>query len=210
MVFGDAMQGPPERPQEVLIARADGEQSPFLRELQMDSRLKSTRDGRFSTGQIQSIKLPDGWTENNVCPAPDKLSCLTEFNPPDNPEARLEFFYRGVRVPDAPAGAFNSILAKPAHSLDKAEFLSLGEILRGKEKDELFELDSASTETINGKRVLLLEGRYKSNDLRTMSMLIDSDGTGEAVQEVALVSPPDGFAALKGTVREVLDSIKWK
>jgi len=209
MVFGDTMQGPPERPQEVLMARADEEQSPFLRELQMESQRKA-RDGKFSTGQIQSIKVPDGWTEKNVCPAPDRLSCLTEFNPPDNPEARLEFFYRGVRVPDAPARAFNSILAKPDHALDRDEFQSLGEILRGKEKDELFQLDSASTETINGKRVLMLEGRYKSNDLRTVSMLIDSDGTGEAVQELALVSPPDRFAALKGTAREMFDSIKWK
>lgn len=209
MVFGDTMQGPPERPQEVLMARADGDQSPFLRELQMDSRAKA-RDGKFSTGQIQSIKLPNGWKEKDSCPAPDKLSCLTEFNPPDNPEARLEFFYRGVRVPDAPAGAFNSILAKPDHALDRDEFQSLGEILRGKEKDELFQLDSASTETINGKRVLLLEGRYRSNDLRTMSMLIDSDGTGEAVQEVALVSPENGFEALKGTVKEAYGSIKWK
>ncbi|MCA9802457.1 MAG: hypothetical protein KC777_10855 [Cyanobacteria bacterium HKST-UBA02] len=96
------------------------------------------------------------------------------------------------------------------NSSGRDEFQSLGEILRGKEKDELFQLDSASTETINGKRVLMLEGRYKSNDLRTMSMLIDSDGTGEAVQEVALVSPPDRFAALKGTTREMFDSIKWK
>ncbi|MGD9681896.1 MAG: hypothetical protein AB7W16_11995 [Candidatus Obscuribacterales bacterium] len=209
MVFGDAAQGPPDRAQEVMIARAEADQSPFLRELQMDSRTKA-RDGKFSTGQIQSIKLPDGWKEKSACPAPDKLSCLTEFNPPDNPEARLEFFYRGVRVPEAPASAFNSILAKPDHTLDRDEFQSLGEILRGKEKDELFQLDSASTETINGKRVLMLEGRYRSNDLRTMSMLIDSDGTGEAVQEVAVVSPPDRYAALKGTAREMFGSIKWK
>ncbi|HZT35119.1 MAG TPA: hypothetical protein VFA15_04300 [Nitrososphaera sp.] len=181
---------------------------------------KSPEEGRavrdavrsHSVGQIASILLPNQWTTgyglNNVV----GNSSYDEFVPPSSAgstKARLEFFYRGTQVPENEAAAFQKILSS-GHVLSREEYFSLGSILRGKDRQSAFQVDLAWTARHNGKSVLMIEGTFIEDQMRTLIMLIDAGNGGAVVQEVAFTAAENDYAELKPQIEAALQSVKWR
>ncbi|HMP53650.1 MAG TPA: hypothetical protein PKD05_19025 [Candidatus Melainabacteria bacterium] len=163
----------------------------------------------FQSGQIESIKLPDGWVKGGA--GGSESSTYREFHPEgENSDSRMEFFYRGQRVPEREGERFKEMLKNKGHELSRPEFMSLGSILRGKENPADFQLDRAWVDEVNSRPVLMIEGKYTENGKKSMMMLIDADKTGTAVQEVALGAPETKYGALKPEFEKSLKSIEWK
>lgn len=165
----------------------------------------------ISAGQIESMQVPAGWVRRQVDHLPG-LASLVEYNPPDNPNTRLNSFYRGQRISTAAAETFKACLAKQPHSINSNELKSLSAVLRDKAHD--FRVLFALTEDLNDKRVLVVEGRYQGSSVQSITYYVDSDSTGSAVQEISYTADqtkdnPD-FTKHLLPVTKAFRSIVWK
>lgn len=159
-------------------------------------------------GQVRELKLPLGWTEK-YSTQPAGTGLFKQWGPA-NEKFGICHFYRGRRVSPQAGENFKALLAKPEHKLDSAEFLKLSEILREKDKAERFALKDASTRSVNGKVVLVVQGHFKEIDEDIYEFFVDTDGSGTAVQELYFQAPPALFKKNIELARKALDSIKWK
>lgn len=164
----------------------------------------------FTIGQIDSITIPPGWIEVHEEKGRDVPFTMRRFQPADDENPILAFFYRGRRIDKDSAERFRQILALPAHVLSKKEFDDLKAVLRDKNDPEEFQVVIAKTEEFNGKRVLIVEGRYLGISEDNRHMFIDSDGTGSAVQEVFYQAHRRVFPLYYRTAAAAMKTIKWK
>jgi hypothetical protein len=164
----------------------------------------------ISTGQIQSLTVPDGWIKR----ADANLRAgagLVEYHPPGHDDIRLNSFYRGNRVSNAAAQAFKDCLAKPPHQLQSGskELKDLAEVLGDKAYD--FDVLFAQTAELNGKRVLWVQGNYTDKKhTGAQTIYVDSDGTGSAVQEISYSASGHDYAAHLTEAQKALKSVVWK
>jgi hypothetical protein len=159
-------------------------------------------------GQIKSMDLPDGWVE---CLSEKRTASdfLREFRAPESAEVKLSFYYRGKRIAPGGAADFLQVLSLPDHELSQEEFDSVDLVIRNASDPDFFLLSSSRTETINGKRVLLVEGIWKNGGLVDMGVFIDSDKTGSAVQEVHYQAPQKDYEHFVEEVENSLKTIVW-
>lgn len=161
-------------------------------------------------GQISKMNLPTGWEEGVQQQHRQHAASYQEFHPVGEPECQLGFYYRGRRTSELAGQRFRDLLNKPPHALSRDEIDSLKEIVRDKYSPADFQCSNARTVDIGGKRVLLLEGRYKAIQQDSKHLFIDSDGTGTAVQEIFFQAPKDKFANYAKVAEQSMKSIKWK
>jgi len=173
-----------------------------------DSMTDASVSAKISTGQIESMDVPEGWVkrENSALRAG---ASLVEYHPPEHDDIRFNSFYRGSRVSEKSARNFRECLNKPAHSLESNERLALSEVLRDKSYD--FQVLSAKTEDLKGKRVLSIEGRYNDSEhTSSRTIYVDSDGTGSAVQEISYTASGPDYQAHLAQAQKAFQSIIWK
>lgn len=155
------------------------------------------------------MNLPDGWTEIKQAPRED-LVHIKEFVSPLNSETKVMFYYRGRRVDKNTGDSFVHILSQDDHELTAEEFGTITIVLNNASIPDYFQVSSCRTETINGKRVLLVEGIWKDGGLLNLGVFIDSDKTGTAVQEVHYVAPQEHYASYIGDIEKAISEIVWK
>jgi hypothetical protein len=193
---------------ETQFANRELDTDAFLRNLILD---KST--GRISTtnlqdiGQMESMPLPEDWQEIRYPDSGDGSS-FRQFQAPDN-QSSLNFYYRGTRVDGNSASALKQTLNSPEHLIMGAELTQLSEVLRNKDSEDGFALAAAQTKTINGKMVLQVEGTYTKQKVDNVSLYIDSDGKGSAVQEI-FYQGPQSASEHKRQAKRAMASIQWK
>ena len=163
-------------------------------------------------GQINDITLPEGWVGGEPYRFTSSVGSRSfrAIHPADQPGICLGFYYRGLPVSNESANNFNSLLAKSSHVLTAAEVLSVSEILRDKSSRQDFTIMVARTEDINGKRVLVVEGRYKEINEDAFAIFIDASGDGKAVQEVYYQAPKATYLIYLKAARDAIRLIKWK
>ncbi len=163
-------------------------------------------------GQIAEMTLPKGW----VGGAPYKFSggigtrSFREVHPADAPNAMLCFYYRGLPISADGGKAFHDLLQKPPHALTEDELKSLSEVLRDKARPEDFKVSSVRTQDWNGRRVLVVEGRYPGIQEDTTEIFVDASGDGRAVQEIYYQAPTDVYAKYATAAKDSMKSIDWK
>lgn len=217
MGFSDAPEPIQPPAHELRRAKANSQSDPFIQELQ-DSIARAEKRAAaannpeslvISKGKIASMVLPPGWVAGIV----DKKGAadlFEEFHHPDTPSAVLAFYYRGRRLPGKTGQSFRSILENDQHVLSLKEIESIAPVLRDKQDPADFSMLTARTEVIGGKRVLLVEGRYKESQQDALEIFIDSDGTGTAVQEVFFQASRDDYKKYVHSIRKALASIEWR
>lgn len=166
---------------------------------------KSTRD----YGQIANMAMPEGWVPgervNNIV----GNSSFRQFHPKNSPEARLCFYYRGRRIAQSAGTRFLQLLSKEPHLLNAKEIAEVAAVLRDKAHAG-FKLFKAKTERINGKMVLIVEGRFVEIQQDARCMFIDTDGSGTAIQELYFQAPSSKYLSYAGQARQAMESILWK
>jgi hypothetical protein len=105
---------------------------------------------------------------------------------------------------------FQNILAHDAHELTTEELEQVEIVIRNASDEEYFSLSSSHTEDINGKRILIVEGVWKTSGLADYGLFIDSDNTGSAVQEIHFLAPERDYVNYIDQIEQVLASIVWK
>jgi len=217
MDFSDAPQGF-EKPEYSFVQRVSDSMKNSSERLASD--LGITTAARFggkmaeisNQGQISKMDLPCGWVERDKSDVTSNIGArsVREFTPPDAPDVKLSFFYRGLPCSETTGDAFKGILSKPPHHVTPTELKTLTEILRERGDNSAFSILAARTEDLNGKRVLIVEGRYRQTQQDLHEVIIDTDGTGRTVQEVFFQAPKDKFPRHLSEAKAALRSIAWK
>jgi hypothetical protein len=208
--MSDMPKEPPKQP-EVGHENTSPEVSKFLDEWIKPKQPAAGRPSdNVSIGQVHEMKIPSGWMEGQSVKPVGGSSLFREFHPSEDPEVKLCFFYRGRRVSDQSAKAFHSALEQPAHTLKANELESLREVLREKGNPQQFNITAARTEDLNGKRVLVVEGKYLNTELESRALFVDSDGSGSAVQEIYYQAPRAQYAQNLQAAIDAMKSIRWK
>jgi hypothetical protein len=173
--------------------------------------MKSTLEIR-NLGQIKDITLPKGWVGGEPYQFVGGVGARSfrEVHPDAQPGSTLGFYYRGLPIGEEAAVNFHNLIEKPAHMLTQAELSSLHEVLRDKAGPKDFTPMVARTEDINGKRVLVIEGRYRELQEDTFAVFIDASGDGRAVQEVYYQAAKDNYLDNLKAARDAIRSIRWK
>ena len=167
----------------------------------------SRQQAIISTGQVESMNVPSGWVKRASVKLPAGAG-LVEYNPVGHPDIRLNSFYRGHRISDDGAKAFKDCLNEPPHLLKPNELQGLAEAMRDKAYD--FK-GTAKTEDLNGKRVLVVEGRYNDEKkTNSQTIFVDADGTGSAVQEISFTACDKDYTANLMKAEKAFKSIIWK
>lgn len=159
-------------------------------------------------GQIRELTLPKDWKLGTTDSG--GMGTFREYHSASRPEAKLCFFYRGMRVSPPDGEAFKTVLDKPAHVLSRAEIQSVADIMRDKDDPKVFQIRGAHTEVINGKKVLVVEGRFIERQHDSYSIYVDSDGTGTAVQEIFFQAPKDDYMLTIKPAQDAIRSVRWK
>lgn len=195
---------------EQLAARRSAEDS-FYKELLADSTSGRSKNMTEATniGQVQRLELPARW-KNTGASSTVAGSGYHEFSVDGKDDVKFCFYYRGRRMSEPSSKAFHDILSSAPHTLKPAEMASLTEVLDQKSDPNVFSTLNARTESINGKRVLVVEGRFKEKQFDTMEVFVDSDGTGSAVQEIYYQAPKADYVTYLKDAKDAFKSIVWK
>lgn len=161
-------------------------------------------------GQIKEMEMPMDWSEGARGRGPYPNSALRCFHPHETEDANLYFYYRGSKIDDGSAASFHALLAKPAHVLAPSELKSIAAVIGDKSNAQDFRMLNARTEEINGKRVLIVEGRYELLQLDTYHAYVDADNEGKAVQEVFYKAPKGEYPKYFKAATDSIKSIQWK
>ena len=210
---------PPEVPRQSEVRTVKSEDASHdlmeqvLRKLAQPSK-PSGRDGELvvDLGQINFIKLPKDWTEGTPQKGMVGNSLFREFTPTGKGDVVLCHYYRGRGMSDEDSKAFHALLAKPPHNLTAAELSATGDLLRDRANPQDFSMTLARTEDLNGKRVLVIEGRFKEiqQDLYELFVDADSANPGRFVQEIYFQAPKDDYIQYRKESLAALQSIVWK
>src|SRR5687768_13635992 len=89
-------------------------------------------------GQIAEMSLPRGWVEGSPYAFDGGLGTRSfrETHPPEDPDASLCFFYRGLPIAEDVGKSFKEILEKPPHVLPQPELKLVSEVLRDKSRPQ--------------------------------------------------------------------------
>ncbi len=164
-------------------------------------------------GQIIKMVFPEGWVEGPREKNPGiGARSFREVHPEASPKTMLCFFYRGLPISDNGAANFRSVLEKPPHELTADEIKSLKEVLKMKTPIESaqFQIASARTEVLNGKKVLIVEGSYPEAGEQIYEIYIDADGSGEVIQEIYFQAPQADYEQYLPAAQEAIRSIVWR
>jgi hypothetical protein len=163
-------------------------------------------------GQIEDMALPNGWLQS----APHRFAggvgtqSLYEFHPADAPPAKLCFYYRGLPESEEVGQKFRAVLDQEPHHLSGEEMKSLDEVLDDKAGAEAFTPFVARTENWNGKRILIVEGRYVKIGEDAMEIFVDAGGDGRLIQEIFFQAPRDLYEKYWTEAKKSMQSIEWK
>jgi hypothetical protein len=162
-------------------------------------------------GLFKRISIPDGWVLLDMRDeARMGIFYLSEFQPPDDPDVRLSFFYRGRPEGRMASENFKNLLSKPPHELAEQELLPVMTIMRNLSDPREFKALSVRTEDLNGKRVLVADGIWDQPPLKTKHMFIDAEADGGVVQEMYYRAPEDLYDQYLRLAVDSFNSIEWK
>ena len=164
----------------------------------------------LNKGQIDRIELPKGWQREDVPQGDIGSRSLVQFTTPEAPDARIAFFYRGLPIDAQDATLFHDTLEKPPHHLTPTEIKSLRAVLRERANPDAFKTLAAYTEDLNGKRVLVVQGRYSETQQDLYEVLLDASGDGKAVQEMYFQAPKTQYDRYLSDAKKTFQSVQWK
>ncbi len=162
-------------------------------------------------GQIADMTLPRNWVEGPKRQFAGGIGTrgLREIYPLEAPRVRLCFYYRGLPISKEAGKRFLEILQKPPHVIGQDAWKSLGVVLRDKELSEDFTLFIARTEDWSGRRVMVVEGRYREIQEDNFEIFVDAAGDGRTIQEIFYQAPKDLYIKYLKAAKGSMKSIRW-
>lgn len=161
-------------------------------------------------GSISRMTLPAGWIEQTEGgPWFSPVSSRT-FHPPETSDAVMSYMQT---VLTGDAAGFQRLLDAPLHALKPAEikFVALEIHANTWVDSDQFHFSSARTETLNGRRVVVLEGQWLDDAGKPFQKdyklaFLDNE---RRPRSVGYSAPAALFERYWKQVRQALDSIEW-
>lgn len=160
-------------------------------------------------GALDSMTLPNGWSQGEEKSQIGGLGNSRQFTTAGNKDIELTIFDRGRRY-ESNSAAFKSILTSAPHSLSDSEKESLGAILGNYNDSRVFAMTDCKTQDLNGKRVLVIAGKWSAAEHESYSILVNPDGEGSNVQEIYFKAPTKQYKLYLPQAMQSINSIKWK
>ncbi|HIA50847.1 MAG TPA: hypothetical protein EYN91_01990 [Candidatus Melainabacteria bacterium] len=157
-------------------------------------------------GQIARMTLP-GWEEVDTDSKPT-MGTVRKFQHPGFPDVRLLFMYRGRPVSERSATIFDSVLNKAPYHLSVSDQWDLVELIRDMASPDYFNVLAARTETLRGRPVLIVEGRWKNEGIDETHIFIKA-GEAEFVQEISFLGPSESYLRCISEIKKCFQSIEW-
>lgn len=161
-------------------------------------------------GRLRNLQLPEGWLNARELLGQVGNSYLIYFTPPTKPDVQICFHFRGKLLKAEYGSKFESLLSSPAHHLSLAETQRIVKVIGNQASSEVFELEQARTEDINGVTVLSIQGRYCDIDRYTYSIYINGSNQGCAVQEIYFLAPTSEYVQHLPEFLRTIRSINWQ
>jgi len=107
------------------------------------------------------------------------------------------------------AEAFRDVRANGTHDITDREWKELVPVLGEQADHDLFTLKVSEVMDWNGKLVIHNEGEYVDFQLRTFSLFVDADDSGQFVEEIIYQAPRGSYEAYLNEAMLGLQSIEW-
>lgn len=157
-------------------------------------------------GQIHKMHIPDGWVKEG---SPDEFTTMISFHHPDEHDVKMSFYYRGKPVDPITAQDFQSVLVQKPHQLKRTEIENIEIVMHNAAEPEYFDFESAHTENVNGKTVLVVKGIWKLSNAQSISVYSQSSNDDGSIDEVYFLAPSDKFSQHSALFSACLSSIEW-
>lgn len=165
----------------------------------------------LSVAEVKEMRLPPGWLRSaSKERQEEKIYSYELFRLKDRPDVMLWFYYRGYKLGESASNNFRECLGKPPHVILPAELKGLSGVIRDKGDPDDFKITGAHTESLNGKTVLVVEGRYVEAQEDAYTVYVDADGTGSVVRELHYRAPKLDYPRFLRDAKRSFQSIVWK
>lgn len=168
-------------------------------------------------GRIYSMTLPPGWVETTQKDGGSRLFSgmiqYREFQPPAAPETFLAYWNRGFlgnRLTARTGKAFIKILSEAPHVLSSKDAATLCELLGKAGNTQRFSILDIRTMSLNGNRVLVVDGYWTDNRDRAAIVMFPSDDSGCLIEQICFEAPADDYNRYLDFASNALLSIKWR
>jgi hypothetical protein len=118
-------------------------------------------------------------------------------------------YYRGRPLAGSGQTALQSAINGAAGPLDAKAVELLGEVLRDASLPEAFDFWNVSTKDWNGRRVLIVEGRWNQLKVARFWLFVPADRDCSNVQEIWFQAPAEIYASQIKLGIEILSAIEW-
>jgi hypothetical protein len=156
------------------------------------------------------MALPD-WPEvpRSAIPHAHPRVLLRKYACPGEPETRLLVTRRELMVEHS-VRCFSDLLRQPPQQVRAAAFWDLVQIVHDMASPEEFEVRRALTTDWNGRRVLLIEGRWKRENLDELHLFVSVTGAPHFIDEISYLAPRQVFESHRHQIDLALQSITWE
>jgi hypothetical protein len=160
-------------------------------------------------GQIKSMELPPSWQLIEDYRPGTASPSYVRFGPAMPPNVELYLFYPGRPLPGGVQEALRTILSAKEGQLTAKQIESLSIMLREATLPDAFNFLNARSQDWNGKRVIIVEGRWNQIQQDRFWMFIPHSPDCETHQEVWFQAPVEVYPAQLKFARQALNSIQW-
>jgi hypothetical protein len=160
------------------------------------------------SGAIKTIALPPSWQHRLEHRSADGR-VVSAFIAPDSPAVEFCIYRRPSAISQEAGASFLRVLVAPFHELTGDEIESLDILLESMAKSESFDLRSASTGYLNGKRILRVEGFWKLLGTKTIAVFTNEDDAGCIVQAIYYSAPDALFEKFLPEASAAFQSVEW-
>lgn len=162
---------------------------------------------------IAEITVPEEWEEGTKPPRPGYLWISKFFISPKDEKAGIclrDPAKKTYHYLEAQQNPFLELLRRPAHDLTEEEFLSVHLMLEQVGWPGRFKRDYAKTVAFESTNVLEIQGMWLQENIRSRGIIVDTTfDSGNYVQEVWFVAPPEVFDDFQDDIDKAFASLKW-
>ena len=169
-----------------------------------------TSINQIGFGPVSNRELPSTWVEQPH-PNSDTRSprTLRKFHHPEDDRVQICLYYRGLPVTAPSAESFANCLEKEPGTISQASLEALQEVLGPLALKDDFNIEHACLKTLNGKKIMAVEGHWPGLDLKSSNIFIDTKGDGAIIYELYYAAPGDCFDQHKEAAEAAFASIAW-
>ena len=163
--------------------------------------------------KIAELSVPEEWETGTKPPRPGYLWIAKFFVSPKDERAGIclrDPAKKTYHYLDAQENPFLELLRRPAHELTEDEFQTVHLMLEQVGWPGRFKRDYAKTVSHDSTNVLEIQGIWIQENLKSRGMILDATfDSGNFVQEVWFVAPPEIFEDFQDEIDQTFASLTW-